>query len=374
MSKGDIFLATGRIEEGSLFKNGLHQNSLLFYSMFESMGYQCHCLVDCSGPFVPGYRFLEPEAYLMKDASYTLVTYIELGLSLDSAWRRLLQGRGCKTAKLYLGNILNIDTETVCLTPEITFHHHNAGGLDEVWTSPHYRQNLSYACALNGVPLRQGRLVPYIWTPTWIHSYTRWTPGPSWTHTDIIIMEPNISFQKCSLYPLLLVKAFANAYPQWKGRLIVQNADRLFQSIWFRERTVPQMNVPVVWNGRQPLQEILEANPSAVFLTHQITNDYNYLVLELMYLGYPLLHNSKTWSAFGYTWSEERWSESLQTLRSVLETHRDRRGAYEAHAQMLAWLHSPANPVNREGWETLLTKNRQVERDSSPQIELNMCQ
>jgi hypothetical protein len=373
MSKGDIFLATGLLEEGSLFKNGLHQNSLLFYSMFESMGYQCHCLVDCSGPFVPGYRFLEPEAYLMNDASYTLVAYIELGLSLDSAWRRLLQGRGCKTAKLYLGNILNIDTETVCLTPEITFHHHNAGGLHEVWTSPHYRQNLSYACALNGVPLSQGRLVPYIWDPTWIRSYTRWTPGPSWTHTDIVIMEPNISFQKCSLYPLLLVKAFANAYPDWKGRLIVQNADRLFQSIWFRERTVPQMNVPVVWNGRQPLQEILEANPSAIFLTHQITNDYNYLVLELMYLGYPLLHNSKAWSAFGFTWSEERWSESLQTLRSVLD-HRDQRSAYEAHAQMLTWLHSPANPVNREGWETLLTKNRQVERDSSPQIELNMCQ
>ena len=169
-------------------------------------------------------------------------------------------------------------------------------------------------------------------------------------------MEPNISFQKCSVYPLLLVKAFAKAYPDWKGRLIVQNADRLFQSRWFRERMVPQMDLPVVWNGRQPLQEILQANPSAVFLTHQITNDYNYLVLELMFLGYPVLHNSKAWSAFGYTWSEERWSESLQTLRSVLETHRDRRGAYEAHAQMLTWLHSPANPVNREGWMSLLCK------------------
>jgi hypothetical protein len=348
----DIFLATGLIKQGDLFNNGLHQNSLIVYSMLEQMGYRCHCIVEVQGPFVPGYRFLEPETYLQNDTSYCPVAYIEMGLSLDPGWRLYLQRKGCKTIKLYFGNILNIDTETVCCTPGMNFPHHVTGSLDEIWTSPHYAMNLPYALSLHGI--RRGAIAPYVWDSTWIQGLNRWTPSESWMTTDLVIMEPNISFQKCSLYPILLVKAFAKAYPDWKGRLIVQNGDRLQMSRWFRDHIVPMLGLSVVWKGRQPLAEILSENPSAAFISHQLTNDYNYLVLELMHLGFPLLHNSQTWSTFGYTWSENRWSESVQTLRSMLEMHKTKEALYQSHARHLAWNVSPSNPVNQGGWDALI--------------------
>jgi len=350
----DIFLATGLIQQEDLFYNGLHQNSLTVYSMLERLGYRCHCIIEKKGSFVPGYRFLEPEDYLQTDTSYNVVAYIEMGLSLDIAWRQFLRRKGCKVIKLYFGNILNIDTETVCCTPGLYFPHHNAGSIDEVWTSPHYLGNLSYAKALNRVEV--GQLAPYVWSNQWISHLDRWIAPNSWTLADLVIMEPNISFQKCSLFPILLVKAFAQAYPEWKGRLIVQNSDRLFQSRWFRDHIVPQLSMSVVWKGRQPLAEILLVNPSATFISHQLTNDYNYLVLELMHLGYPLLHNSSRWSQYGYTWSETQWSKSLTTLRRVLETHKGSQRAYQTHADQLAWIHSPQNPINQEGWNTSLKK------------------
>jgi len=350
---GDIFLATGLIEPEALFRNGLHQNSLTLYNLFEILGYTCYCIVEKAGNFVPGYRFLEPEDYVRSPASYRPVVYVEIGLSLDKAWREFLQQRGCKTAKLYLGNILNIDTETVCWLGGMNFHHHNAGGLDEIWTSPHYDMNLPYALALNR--LDKGHLVPYVWDPTWVKGLRHWTPIESWSTKDIIIMEPNISFQKCSLYPILLVKAFAKTYPEWTGRLIVQNSDRLFMSSWFRERLVPQLSgMKVVWKGRQTLGEILADHPSAAFISHQLTNDYNYLILELMHLDYPVLHNSERWSAFGYNWSVDRWSDALRTLRGMFVGHSASLGAYRVHANQLAWMHSPQNPVNLTGWKTLL--------------------
>jgi hypothetical protein len=66
------------------------------------------------------------------------------------------------------------------------------------------------------------------------------------------------------------------------------------------------------------LAEILRDNPSAAFVSHQVTNEYNYMTLELLYLGYPVLHNSKPWAALGHVWDEEDWSTSLQTLRQML--------------------------------------------------------
>jgi hypothetical protein len=154
------------------------------------------------------------------------------------------------------------------------------------------------------------------------------------------------------------VKAFAQTYPEWTGRLIVQNSDRLFMSRWFRECLVPQLKgLRIVWKERQTLGEIVAENPSAAFISHQRTNDYNYLILELMHLDYPVLHNSERWSGFGYNWSADRWSEALMILRGMLEGHSASLGAYRTHATNLAWMHSPQNPVNLAGWMELL-KNR----------------
>jgi hypothetical protein len=349
----DIFLATGLIEESALFQNGLHQNTLTLYTLLEGLGFICHCLVEKPGAFVPGYRFLEPETYLTSMNTYRVKAYIEIGLTLDVAFRTLLQRKGARTVKLYLGNVLNIDTETVTQTPGLHFTHHVAGGLSEIWTSPHYTMNLPYLLGLNGLSWGHGRLVPYVWDPKWIQGLRPWAPSSTWTQTDIVIMEPNISFQKSSLYPILLVKAFAKGCPEWKGRLIVQNSGRLVESKWFREQIVPSLQIPVVWNERSPFRTILEENPSAVFVSHQLTNDYNYLILELMYLGYPVLHNSAKWAPYGYSWSVDSWLPSLRTLRMALEHHSQNRD-YGQQTEALVWNHSPKNPVNRLGWMALL--------------------
>ena len=313
----DIFLATGQITKDTLFLNGLYQNSLTLYSLFESLGHRCHCLVDCSGSFLDGYRSLEPEAYVQNPTAYTLGLYIEIGAAFDAEWRSFLRRKGVRVVKLLLGNCLTIDVESMSMVPGTFFYHHVFGSYDEIWTSPHYARNMAYLSSLYRTPCRT---VPYVWSPTWIEKLPRFRSVP-WTQTDIVVAEPNISIQKHCLYPFLLIEAFAERYPDWKGRLILQNTER-FQINVFMQRRLQQSPLKdrIVLRQRQPLAAILQANPSAAFVCHQIHNEYNYMTLELLYLGYPVLHNSEPWKHIGVFWDEQDWFSSLDRLRFMLES------------------------------------------------------
>jgi len=347
MPKRDIFLATGVITEATLFQNGLHQNSLLLYDLFERLGYRCHCLVDISCEFIQSYRYLQPEDYLRQEDAYRVVFYIEIGLSLDSAWRAYLQKKGCKTAKLYLGNVLNIDTETVCMTPGLFFHHHNIGHFDYIWTSPHYKVNCAWLAGLHGVPCS---VVPYIWSPKFLSSLSPLVASFK-SSGDIVIAEPNISFQKTALVPLLLAEAYYRMHPGWKGRVYIQNSERLLVTpFWNRivESLSLYLDGRIVFSGRKSILELVQEHSGAVFICHQLTNEYNYMILELLYLGIPVLHTSKSWSDSGYFYSVDQWTDAVQTLEEVIEGKRDN------HNLDILWMVSPENPVIQEDWAKLL--------------------
>ena len=350
MPKRDIFLATGVIIEATLFQNGLHQNSLLLYDLFERLGYRCHCLVDRSCDFINGYRHLQPEDYLRQEDAYNPVFYIEIGMSLDAAWRAYLQKKGCKTAKLYLGNVLNIDTETVCMTPGLFFHHHNTGHFDYIWTSPHYMANCAWLTALHGKPCS---VVPYIWSPKFLGNPLSLSPfgGSFKSSGDIVIAEPNISFQKTALVPLLLAEAYYRKHPSWKGQVFIQNSERLLVTP-FWNRIVENLSLfldgRIVFSGRKSILELVQEHEGAVFICHQLTNEFNYMILELLYLGIPVLHTSESWSQSGHYYSVDQWSNAVQTLEKVIGKERVQ------NSSDLLWRISPENPVIQEDWAKLL--------------------
>ena len=397
MPTGDIFLATGVITDLTLFQNGLHQNSLILYDLFETLGYRCLCLTDVSSEFITGYRHLQPEDYLNQENAYNPVFYIEIGLSLDSDWRGYLQEKGCKTAKLYLGNVLNIDIETVCMTPGLFFHHHVLGNLDYIWTSPHYKANCAWLSALHDRPCS---VVPYLWSPKFIQEPlsprgislspqgislspqgnslsprgnslsprgNSLSPrgislsprgislsplGNSFKSSgDIVIAEPNISFQKTALVPLLLAEAYYRENRKWMGKVYVQNSERLLVTpFWNRilEGLSLSRERRIVFSGRKSILELVQEHPGATFISHQLTNEYNYMTLELLWLNVPVLHNSDSWASYGHYYSVDKWPEAIQTLKGVLE--RDS----EMSSEGLLWSVNPENPVNQEAWAKLL--------------------
>jgi len=72
------------------------------------------------------------------------------------------------------------------------------------------------------------------------------------------------------------------------------------------------------------------------------------MILELLYLGVPVLHTSDSWSASGYYYSIDKWSDAIQTLKEVIEGNRG------PPILDVLWSVNPENPVNQEGWAKLL--------------------
>ena len=361
-----ILLATAAINDGNVFSNGLFQNVYIFYKMFESMGYMPILIVnekpkslDKIPPMIRSSRIMVAEELLKQPIP--IIAYIEIGMSIDPAVRKFLRMIGAKSYKIYLGNILNIDIETPMFYGQTNFAHHVIGELDEVWVSPHYKMHNEYASYLNHTdPLKQKHTtVPYIWDPVFIQNTSKdlkWRPCKSDELDTFIITEPNISFQKSSVVPILALERWYREHKDWKGQVIVVNGERLlmtphFSTLYATLDLVKDKKITML--GRVDILTTLEIYPYATFLMHQINNDYNYMALELLYYGYPVIHNATSWSEYGYYYANSDLDLIAKQI-DITKNHATNLETYKSHAQSLHWNHSPYNPDVHKKWDSIL--------------------
>jgi hypothetical protein len=212
-----ILLATATIHDESLFVNGLFQNVFILYKLFDAMGYTPILVVNDKPKDlqkVPSIlrhvRMLVVEDIVRSPMPIHL--YLEIGMSVDPNLRKLFRTVGAKVAKLYLGNILNIDTETPMFYGAMHFSHHIIAELDVIWVSPHYKQHQEYAAVINQVePVPKSmKIAPYVWDPCVLTldggRNLRWRPRQAGELETLIILEPNISFQKAALLPIMIAE------------------------------------------------------------------------------------------------------------------------------------------------------------------------
>ena len=361
-----VLLATAAITDNNVFANGLFQNVYVLYKMFESMG-MCPILIVNEKPkslenipnMIKTTRMMVAEELLKQPIP--VFAYIEIGMSIDPIVRKFLRMIGSKSYKLYLGNILNIDIETPMFYPQTNFAHHVIGELDEVWVSPHYKQHDEYACYLNHTDpkVQRNTTVPYVWDPCFISNTTKnikWRPRNGNEKETYIISEPNISFQKSSLIPIL---ALENYYRKTKNdiQVVVINGERLLMNPYFKSAVYDTLDLvkdnKITMIGRSDIQKTMEIYPYASFFLHQVNNEYNYMTLELLYNNYPVLHNSESWKEYGYYYKSSNLESAFEELKKTYN-HEINLEIYKAHANTLIWTHSPYNPSIQEKWSKIL--------------------
>jgi hypothetical protein len=367
LDKNAIILATNDVNDNSLFMNGLTQNIVILYDMFESLGYKSYLLqynndtTSHKREFIKRYDSLTVQDILT--TRIPIYAFIEIGMSLDASTRSYLKTIGSKIIKLYLGNIINIDIESIQNYKSIFFMHHVVGEIDQIWTSPHYEQHVEYAAVLNRTEISNSRVVPYVWDPCFISYYENreaieWHPVSDWRNTDIVIMDANISFQKCYFYSLLLSEAFYKKHREWKGKVHIINGDKIDLTAYSKNVVLPQLTLfkegRIVLHGRKNIHTILKENRSACFITHQLNNDFNYMMLELMYCNYPVLHNSEGWNMFGYNYNINKWDAAIEVLHNALLYHSTNLNIYKTHTSNLMWKHSIHNPEIQNEWRKIL--------------------
>ena len=354
-----ILIATAQVTGKTLFNNGLYQNIILLYKLLEGIGHQPYLLLD-KLPEIrdilteESYRLILPEEIMHKIIIPHI--YIEVGMSVAQIFSDWLKTKGTKIVKYFLGNTLNIDIENSPLQNKIYFTHHSLTYPDEIWTSPHYAQHLEYMCSIYQVPFTSGHIAPYLWDPRFIENIIT-TPNQQlhYETTDIVIAEPNFSFQKSALYPLILADTYAKEHPEWKGRVKVMNAGPLTINGHFQTQILPTLYLQERIDfivPRKTIKELIDENPTAVFIGYQWNNEYNYMTLELMWKGVAILHNTSAWSSTGYYWTESNLAGAIKTLDVAFKRHN--RDTYMANARELAQKFSIDNPTVRARWTALL--------------------
>ena len=363
-----VILATATITDENIFANGLFQNVYILYKLFDSAGWTPILVVndkpkslDKIPEVLRSTRVVSVEDLVKQPLPVKV--YIEIGMSIDPNVRRFLRMIGSKIYKLYLGNILNIDTETPVFYPGMNFSHHVIGEIDSVWVSPHYGQHAEYAAALNHVdPAKNPKIAPYVWDPCIITNEgkrnTSWRPRRGDEKESFIIMEPNISFQKCALFSLMAIEGWYRKHKDWNGQVVIGNGERLVSIPFFRDSIMPTLDLfkdnKVVILGRRDMYSMMTDYPSGIFCLHQWNNEYNYMTLELLWCGFPVLHNAESWGCYGYHYT----GNNIPSFQSALQLARDRHSelleTYKSHARSLAWTHSPYNPEVQKAWTDLV--------------------
>jgi hypothetical protein len=366
LKRPSIILASNNVNDESLFSNGLTQNIVILYDLFESMGYKSYLfqhgqIVEDRKQFLNNYDVIFSNQIV--NSQLDIKAFIEIGMSIDSATRAYLRSNGTKIIKIYLGNIINIDIENIQNFHSIFFSHHVVGEIDQVWVSPHYKQHIDYAAVLNQTEIKNSNIAPYVWDPCFITQYgtkdtIEWAAPADWRTQDIVIMDPNISFQKCYFYSLLLCEAFSKKYPEWQGKVQIINGDKIKIDANSLNFVLPSLTLykkdRIVLHGRKNIHTILKDHRSSCFITHQWNNDFNYMTLELLYCNYPILHNSEGWDKFGYVYSINKWDEAIETMYNAFKNHKYNMNIYKTHAANLIWTHSIHNPEIQSAWRQIL--------------------
>ena len=266
---------------------------------------------------------------------------------------------GAKTCKTSPGNILNIDNETVTYYREIHFSHHVAGELDEIFVSLHYDFHAEYAGCINGI-CGKTRIAPYVWDPIFIENL-----GASYNGSGIaedaprnfVIMEPNISFQKNALIPILAMEAYYRKHPLRIHEVVVVNGAKLKDNPYFASSVLPNLTIYAAGKlqlmPRAHMMNIVKVFTNAIVLQHQVNNSYNYSFLEWMTLGYPVVHNIARFKEHGYYYDGNNFDAAAEQIETVVASHERNKETYAAHSKQLSWRFSIYNPANTEVWRTL---------------------
>lgn len=357
-----VFLTTVKIPDDQIWANGLFQNIYILYKMMEALGYEPWLLVDNidnnkDASIHTKFRMLDFKTYIQ--TPFPVVAYMEFGMSCDPMIRKFFRSTGAKVSKTYLGNILNIDIETVTFYPNTNFSHHVAGEIDEIWVSPHYDFHAEYAGSINGL-CGKTRIAPYVWEPYFISKLGELYEHSTAQARKFIIMEPNISFQKNSLIAIMAMEAYYRRHPSRVDHCVVVNGAKLKDIPFFQHSILPNLSLfrdgKLQLMPRAHITNLVQVYKDAVVIQHQVNNEYNYSFLEFISMGFPVVHNIRRFKDFGYYYDKNDFETGADQIEKIVESHGINTESYKAHAKQLLWRFSIYNPENLKAWNTLMTQ------------------
>jgi Protein of unknown function (DUF2827) len=346
----------------AIWSNGMGQNILFLAQLFQRLDIvESVSLVICpSGDTHPIAEMFGIPCISLAAAAETLDVFIEIGArGAEQHHIQQIKRRGAKFVSYVAGNVFVMNLEEIARGNK---HGDSTqpSGWDAVWMTPqHWRTNRAYMELTRSKVVRE---IPHIWEPTLLNTsaaqakrnlFYRTPSKKSWV---VGCFDPNINVVKTFHLPMLVTENAYRNNPQQIERLLLFGAEHLKNSVhvtdMIRAMSLGRDNKLFV-EIRHKLADVIGQHCNAV-VAHQWENNLNYLYWEILYLGWPLIHNSTAFSDVGYYYPEFDPIKGGQVMNEGLAQHPDLVRTQAGAVRELLWGFSIENPVVQARHEELI--------------------
>lgn len=221
-------------------------------------------------------------------------------------------------------------------------------GADEVWYVPQqgYQNHYYYRSIF-----RTDRVfpVPFVWDPMFliqelaIYKKTNrklpiYTPGKPQAEKRLSVFEPNMNVVKYAMVPMLATEEIYRRGVEF-DKMFVASGRKLLKNGYFMSmvKTLDCIknevkNPKLQFTSRYPVCHYL-AETTEVVVSHQWENPLNYSYLDVMFMGFPLIHNADMIQDAGYYYPDFNVEAAADQLQWVLENHDNNIEEYKAKNQ-----------------------------------------
>ncbi|GAB7538024.1 DUF2827 domain-containing protein [Burkholderia sp. 22PA0099] len=341
----------------SLWENGIFQNCLLLVLLLRQSPLVADAVMVNGGGTEPA----DPQMMLgewnvplisMDEAMARCDVLIEMSAQFNADWIATYRARGGKVITMRVGNDYVIDIERAMFDKPSGFLFSGAH-YDGVWTIPEFEHSCRHY--LETGLRRPVTIVPHIWHPmlfdrarATLEEGRAFGYQPGRARWRMAIFEPNICMVKTSIIPMLIAEQAYRAEPSFVEFVRVCNALHMKEHTTFVHfaRSLDIVNHSLAtFEGRFALYEFMSQHGDAV-ISHTWENAQNYLYYELLYGGYPLVHNSPYLGKCGYFYPDFDCEEGGRQLLRAFREHDANLDAYRENAAHLLHSVDIDNPDN----------------------------
>jgi hypothetical protein len=352
----------------NIWENGLGQNIFFLARLFRALPeVESVVLLNCgdqttlvpqAAPEAAEFPLIAP-----REATDLIDIAVEMGGALDVEWLDYICAQGKKVVFLACGQPYAVMTE-----PNVF----DRGGFglrpdrfDEVWILPKDRIFAPMMRMIHRCPVR---VAPFIWSPAFLERSIKGCEAEGLLFGfDAVtcrreeglrgaMFEPNISVTKASSIPLLICDEAYRRVPRSVRELKVLNTLHMVEHLTFNFLA---NSLDIVKSGKAIFLAREEFAPfmaryADMVVSHQWRNDQNYLYFDVLYGGYPLIHNSPWIMDLGYYYPDFEVDLGAAQVIAAADTHWENVETYRKKARSFIAGLAPEAVDNLSGYSALL--------------------
>tara|TARA_B100000401_G_scaffold438234_1_gene385992 strand:- start:4659 stop:5771 length:1113 start_codon:yes stop_codon:yes gene_type:complete len=314
----------------SMFVNGCVQQALFIYKMLNNIeGFQCDFVTA-----EPDYKVFDSlipiEVILLTEENmknYDVITPLSLTINKETTpwiidWMKIYN---VKYVDILCGNLYILLQEEFVFNIHHIMKNYRNDAIDEIWVLEMYSYAKEY---LELVYNRPVKILKYVWDPDIIKAYLHTKQikierHPDTSKINICVYEANMSLHKNAYIPLLMADKFYQLYPERLNKVFIFCKElKTMKNNGFYEKLDIVKSGKIEFHGRlimpETLRLIQQMDPyKNVVLSHTHLNNLNFLHLELLYMGVPIVHNCEPFQNGFYfdTYNMHRGIQLLEKAR-----------------------------------------------------------